>query len=288
MELARIMSLLQASGLQTVRFYKIVGNNSTAACDKCLRFAGTVFAENDPDMPTLPLHPNCDCYLMEVDQAEYTRQNEFQFGDMTHDQWFDQTEEDKHLWCNSFRIHFGKAVDKYAKQYNIPKQLLSGIIANEMLDWKFPDGTPLDGIRGGGVGYAQIAIKTARNHGVTGTEAEIRKKLNSYEGSVEIAAKILKNYFDEFRRSVKNDKLGAGFQTSTLYYMAKPSILQKDNFVEMKVPEWVLNSMCAVWNSGIEVIYAKDKLGDDNYSNAYTHGANSSYLLKYLPKLVNQ
>lgn len=76
-------------------------------------------------------------------------------------QYYFGHEEDKHLRCNRFRIHFGKTVDKYAKQYNIPKQLLSGIIANEMLDWKFPDGTPLDGIRGGEVGYAQITIKTA-------------------------------------------------------------------------------------------------------------------------------
>ena len=140
--------------------------------------------------------------------------------------------------------------------------------------------------RGGGAREGNF--KTARKHGVAGTDEEIRRRLNSYDGSVEIAAKILKNYFDEFRESVKNDKSGSGFRNSTLYYMAKPSILQRDDFVEMKVPEWLLNSMCAVWNSGIEVIYAKDKLGDDNYPNAYTHGGKSSYLLKYLPKLVNE
>ena len=50
--------------------------------------------------------------------------------------------------------------------------------------------------------------------------------LNSYDGSVEAAAKILKSYFDEFCDSVQNNKLGPGFQNSTLYYMAKPYILQ--------------------------------------------------------------
>ena len=84
------------------------------------------------------------------------------------------------------------------------------------------------------------------------------------------------------------DKLGPGFQNSTLYYMAKPYILRRDDFVDMKVPEWLLNSMCAVWNSGIEVIYAKDPIGDNNYRNAYIHGGNSWYILKYLPKLVNE
>ena len=70
--------------------------------------------------------------------------------------------------------------------------------------------------------------------------------------------------------------------------MAKTYILQRDSFVDMKVPEWLLNSMCAVWNSEIGVIYAKDKIGDENYSNANTTGSKSTYLLKYLPKLVNE
>ena len=207
---------------------------------------------------------------------------------MKPDQWAEQTEEEKYLWCNSFRSHFGNAIDKYAKQYNIPKQLIAGVIANEMLDWKFPDGSWLDGITGGGIGYAQIAIKTARKYGVNGSDYHIIKKLNTYDGSVEITAVILKNYFDEFRNSIKNDKLGPGFQKSVLYYMPKPHILHRDDFVNMKVPEWVLNPMCAVWNSGIGVIYAKDKPGKNNYSNAFDHGMNSGELSRYLPKLVNE
>ena len=69
--------------------------------------------------------------------------------------------------------------------------------------------------------------------------------------------------------------------------MPKPHILLRDDFVNMKVPEWVLNPMCAVWNSGIGVIYAKD-IGDNNYPNAINHGGNSNNLLMYLPKLVNE
>ena len=157
-----------------------------------------------------------------------------------------------------------------------------------MLDWKFPDGTKLDGISGGGVGYAQISIETAQRHGISGSKSSIRKKLNSYEGCVEIAAKILKDYFYEFIDSVKKDKLGPGFKKSLLFYMPNLSILKRNDFVDMKVPEWLLNTMCAVWNSGIEVIYAKDKIGDKNYPNAYNHGLNSSVLLRYLPKLVNE
>ena len=91
-----------------------------------------------------------------------------------------------------------------------------------------------------------------------------------------------------FCDSVQNNKLGPGFQNSTLYYMAKPYILQRDDFVNMKVPEWLQNSMSAVWNSGIEVIYAKDPIGDTNCRNAYVHGGNAWYIFKYLPKLVNE
>lgn len=61
-----------------------------------------------------------------------------------------------------------------------------------------------------------------------------RSKRDSYDGSVEIAARILKSYFDEFCGSVQNNKLGPGFQNSALFYMAKPYILQRDDFVNMK------------------------------------------------------
>ena len=289
MELVKIMSLLNSSGfIPTIRYYKYVMDAKTTPCASCLRFAGEIFAENDVNIPSLPRHPNCDCFFVQVDQEEYIKQKNFEFGKMTHDKWSKQSNEEKYLWCNTFRNRFGNAIDKYARKYNIPKQLLAGVIANEMLEWKFPDGTSLDGIRGGGIGYAQIAIKTARAHGITGSDAEIKKMLNSYDGSVEAAAKILKSYFDEFCDSVQNNKLGPGFQNSTLYYMAKPYILQRDDFVNMKVPEWLLNSMCAVWNSGIEVIYAKDPIGDNNYRNAYIHGGNIWYIFKYLPKLVNE
>ena len=125
-------------------------------------------------------------------------------------------------------------------------------------------------------------------NGIIDSNSEIRAKLNSYNGSVEITAKILKDYFEEFCDSIENNKLGSGFQKSTLYYMATPNILQRGDLVNMKVPEWLLNTMCAVWNSGTGVIYATDELGEDNYPNAWNNGKNSTVLLRYLPKLVNE
>ena len=289
MDIARIISLMQSNTyVQSLRFYKLINGDGQKTCDKCLRFAGQIFTEKDANIPLLPFHPNCSCHFIEVNQEEYLKQKNFQFGNMSPDRWDRLKEEDKYLWCNVFRDRFGKAIDKYAIQYNIPKQLIAGVIANEMLDWKFPDGTLFDGITGGGIGYAQIAIKTARDHGILGNESYIKEELNSYEGSVEIASKILKDYFDEYRNTVKKNQLGSGFVKSELNYMAKPYIVQRENFVNMKVPEWIFNTMCAVWNSGIEVIHAKDKIGEQNYKNAYYNGLNSSILMKYLPKLVNE
>ena len=98
----------------------------------------------------------------------------------------------------------------------------------------------------------------------------------------------MKDYVTEFRESIKNDKLGQGFIKSGLYSVRQTTILEKENIVDMNVPQWLLNSMCAIWNSGIKVIYAKDRMGDDNYPNAYWHGMNSCAISEYLPKLVNE
>ena len=46
--------------------------------------------------------------------------------------------------------------------------------------------------------------------------------------------------------------------------------------------------MCAVWNSGIEIIYAKEKIGENNYRNAYRQSKNVYELSDYLSKLVNE
>ncbi|MGE4563912.1 MAG: hypothetical protein AB7F32_03500 [Victivallaceae bacterium] len=283
MDMMRIMSALETS--IKPRFYKYVSESTNGTCDACLKHGGEIFTEYDK-MPELPLHPNCRCHYIEVSVDDFLKQKTFEFGTMGVDKWLDQSEDDKNLWCNSFRNRFGEAIDKYAQKYNVPKELLAGISANEMLDWKWPDGSWLDGVGGGGVGFAQIAPKTARKEGIEGRDYDIKKKLKTTNGSVEIAAKILKNNLDELKTIIAEDKLGKGFEKSTLYYLADPAILNSKDKVDMKVPEWLLNTMCAVWNSGTGVLKAKEKIGDDNYRNACRHGSNSSVFQRYLSKLV--
>ena len=86
----------------------------------------------------------------------------------------------------------------------------------------------------------------------------------------------------------KNNKLGPGFEKSDLYTGAKISILDKKDLVNINFKDWLVLSMCAIWNSGIEIIYAKDRIGKKNYPNAWYHAMHSFVLHPYLPKLVNE
>ena len=79
-----------------------------------------------------------------------------------------------------------------------------------------------------------------------------------------------------------------GFEKSDLYTGAKISILDKKDLVNINFKDWLVLSMCAIWNSGIEVIYAKDRIGKKNYPNAWYHAMHSFVLHPYLPKLVNE
>ena len=127
MELVKIMSLLKSSGfIPPMRYYKYVMDAKTKPCADCLRFSGKIFAENDVNIPSLPRHPNCDCFFVQVDQEEYIKQKNFEFGKMTHDRWSKQSNEEKYLWCNTFRNRFGNAIDKYAKNITSRNNYLQG------------------------------------------------------------------------------------------------------------------------------------------------------------------
>ena len=81
----------------------------------------------------------------------------------------------------------------------------------------------------------------------------------------------------EFYRSTQNDKSGPGFKKSDLYTGANMSILGKENLVDINFKDWLVLSMCAIWNSGIEIIYAKDRICKNNYPNAWYHAIRMRY-----------
>jgi hypothetical protein len=123
-------------------------------------------------MPKLPLHPNCKCHYEDVYETirkiSSLDPEKIIMPQMTPEQWDSQNESDKKKWCRLFSSKFGFYISTYAQISNVPKSLLSVIVANELMDWRNIDGTQLDGLKGGGVGYAQIAIDTALQEGVSG------------------------------------------------------------------------------------------------------------------------
>ena len=269
-------------------------------------------------MPKLPLHPNCKCHYEDVyespannSQISTIPPEKITMPNMTPYQWDNLSSHEKKSWCLLFKTKFGNYISEYSKKYNVPKMLLTIIIANELIDWRNVDGTIFDGIRGGGVGFAQISVDTAIREGVSGFEEEltnlmrhntmlpdsiayrivcgkIHKKLLTTRGSVEIAARLLQRYIEHYEKKAKNNLFGTGFKKTGLFFIKKRSIFQARNISELNVPESVISLFCAMWNSGKEILDAVDPISEQNYRNAYIHAENSQILLEYLPELINE
>ncbi|MBQ7694923.1 MAG: hypothetical protein IJT50_07335 [Lentisphaeria bacterium] len=68
MELDQIMQLLKAK--TEVKLLRFVSERGPNCCSACLALDGKVFQADDPDLPELPIHPNCRCKLVEQDSRE--------------------------------------------------------------------------------------------------------------------------------------------------------------------------------------------------------------------------
>ena len=55
----KIMTMLQEKS-QT-EYFCFVAEDDEKCCDACKNHNNEIFQENDPDMPQLPIHPNCLC-----------------------------------------------------------------------------------------------------------------------------------------------------------------------------------------------------------------------------------
>ena len=143
------------------------GHSKNGTCNQCREYAGRVFKwpEEKETMPVVPRHPNCKCNYENVYEKSSIiisslSPEKIIMPRMTPKQWDKQSKIEKLNWCNLFKTKFSEYISMYSVKYNVPKSLLTLIIANELIDWQNVDGTVLDGIRGGGVGYAQIAVDT--------------------------------------------------------------------------------------------------------------------------------
>ena len=219
-------------------------------------------------------------------------------GDLMNPQDFEgMSNAHKNHWAASFKSRFGNLIDKYAREHCVPKKLLAGIIANEMMDWDIVDNSPLDGIGGGGVGPAQIAPQTAIDQKVTGTvtrggnmmsidydppertHRDVKRKLQTDSGAVEIAARLLRKYLQELCRRKADGSLGQGFRRRFAVRYCKTDVvccLPCHQVVEADIESCFLQMMVAQWNSPKDgdqegVFDADDPINQDNFRNAHNH-----------------
>ena len=48
------------------KYWHFIAENDGKCCEKCRRFSGRIFSDDDPAKPELPLHPNCRCTFKEA------------------------------------------------------------------------------------------------------------------------------------------------------------------------------------------------------------------------------
>jgi hypothetical protein len=204
-------------------------------------------------------------------------------------------------------------IKQAARQNCIPERLLAIIIANEMIDWRWPDGTGFDGIRGGGVGPAQISPGTAVNEGVTGmqtsdfqqyrqatpagpTSADTSYTVSSYDqhisstrnmlqtdgGAVQMAARLLSKYLSEM--CGRQTAFGVGAQTRFTFLAGNSfrafcdDCKNCDQIVKAPLPAGLADTLAAKWNTP-DVWNAREPIGDHNYPNADRNGTWAEMLL---------
>lgn len=47
------------------KYWKFIAEDDQRCCPVCKELDGSVFRDDDPNFPKLPLHPNCRCVLVE-------------------------------------------------------------------------------------------------------------------------------------------------------------------------------------------------------------------------------
>jgi len=127
-----------------------------------------------------------------------------------------------------FHEEFGQDIAEAARRYCVPIDLLSAMLAHEQGELA-PNDYLLDGIRGGGIGPAQLAVSRVINEGVSGIDANqfkdipggrigfgpdrqfvptftaasqyrnaVIRKIKTKKGAIDVLARYLKKLHEEF------------------------------------------------------------------------------------------
>jgi hypothetical protein len=117
------------------------------------------------------------------------------------------------------------------------------------------------------------------------------EKLRSVEGSVDIAARLMRKYLNELCGRAKTGKFGKGLQSSMIYYGCDATKLccsgafsDCGKIVDYTPSDCLVKLMTAMWNSNRAVLDARDPVTEDNFGNAYNHAMFAgAFLDKYRP-----
>lgn len=64
--------ILKISEVSLPEYWRFVAEKDGRCCEKCKRFDGKVFSDEDPAKPELPIHPNCRCTWRKATAKEAT------------------------------------------------------------------------------------------------------------------------------------------------------------------------------------------------------------------------
>ena len=62
MEAEIIAGLLGNRSAFTKKYMRFISEDKKTTCEECKKYDKMVFAANDINKPTIPIHPNCRCY----------------------------------------------------------------------------------------------------------------------------------------------------------------------------------------------------------------------------------
>jgi len=215
-------------------------------------------------------------------------------------------------WAREFKNRFGKAISDSAHKHCVPKRLLAAIIANELTDFDLLDGTMYDGMGGGGIGVAQISVKTAQE--VLGIYdnlpansfdqpgeiqrriLEIPARLSTDAGAADIAGALLKKFLDEMCAKAKAGLPGgakAFFSDCNLgdFCCRSGDCATVENMTPSKC---LIRAASAYWNTNgrdgkPSVLDAKDPINTDmEGGNFFGAGNNGKIAESNISPLLNQ
>jgi hypothetical protein len=149
-----------------------------------------------------------------------------------------------------------------------------------------------DGPGGGGIGPAQISIDTVRKHNLFGDNLVANEKATMArdQPSVELAARLIHIYKDEFCEKKMFGTFGPGFSsTFDTDHCDLTDFCCKSctEIVDINIPDCLVKMMVAKWNSP-DITNTNRTVGDDHYPNAFNHAEWASENVTPLLKILTE